>query len=307
MNMRRTIAASAIALMATQTAALADPIKIAINEWTGQHLSAHIAGNLIEKLGHDVEYVTAGAVPQFAAIADGSLHFQPEAWDNNVGDIFPDAVANGDIVIVGDLGLSPLEGWLYPPYMEDACPGLPSFEALYDCAQSFATSETFPNGRLITYPADWGTRSIDVIEKLDLPLKPIAGGSEGAMIAEFNAAVAAEQPIIMMFWQPHWIHAEVDANWVEWNPSDGPCDEANQTRENACGFTLAGVKKIVSRDFGETWPDAMKLIEAMSIDNETQNNLILEVDQNGVSVEEAAAKWVAENEDIWGPWVAAAM
>ena len=48
--------------------------------------------------------------------------------------------------------------------MEEKCPGLPSYKALYDCAQAFVTAESFPNGRLITYPADWGTRSRDIVD-----------------------------------------------------------------------------------------------------------------------------------------------
>jgi len=63
----------------------ADPIKIAINAWTGQHISAHIAGTVLEKTGFKVEYVTVGAVPRFAAISQGNLNLRPEVWDNNVG------------------------------------------------------------------------------------------------------------------------------------------------------------------------------------------------------------------------------
>ena len=94
--------------------------------------------------------------------------------------------------------------------MKEKCPGLPSYEALYDCAQAFAASDTFPNGRLITYPADWGTRSKDVVAQIGIPFQPVAGGSEGAMIAEVKSAYASKQPILMMFWQPHWLFAEYD-------------------------------------------------------------------------------------------------
>ena len=145
-------AAGAAMLLASVTASVpglaqsSDPIKIAINEWTGQHISAHIAGELLKKAGFNVEYVTAGAVPQFAAIAQGNLHLQPEVWDNNVGEIYPKAVESGEIVQVGSLGLSPREGWIYPPYMEDKCPGLPAADALIKCAQAFGTAETFPKG-----------------------------------------------------------------------------------------------------------------------------------------------------------------
>jgi len=298
---------AAVSSFALTTAASAQTIKIAINEWTGQHISANFAGQLLEKIGYDVEYVTAGAVPQFAAIADGSLDFQPETWTNNVGDIFPKAVENGDIVIVGGLGLEPREGWIYPPYMEEQCPGLPAYQALYDCAQAFAAADTFPDGRLITYPADWGTRSSDLVAAIELPFKAIPGGSEGAMLAELKSALAAKQPLLMMMWQPHWVFAETEMNWVEWDKAEGDCDEGNQARGAACGFQQAAVEKIVGKGFAAEFPKAMKMVEMMSLTNDVQNSLILEIDQNGREVGEVVAEWLAANADVWQPWVDASM
>ena len=43
--------------------------------------------------------------------------------------------------------LKPQEGWIFSPCMAGKCPGLPSYEALYDCAQAFAAADTFPKGR----------------------------------------------------------------------------------------------------------------------------------------------------------------
>jgi glycine betaine/proline transport system substrate-binding protein len=284
-----------------------DQIKIPINEWTGQHISAHITGTLLQKAGYTVEYVTAGAVPQFAAIAQGDLHIQPETWTNNVGDIYPKAVEAGDIVVVGGLGLQPQEGWIFPPYMKEKCPGLPDYKALYDCAQAFAAADTFPNGRLITYPADWGTRSKDVVAQIGVPFQPVAGGSEGAMIAELKSAVASEQPIIMMFWQPHWLFAELEFDWVQWDATDGECvEESGQTKGNACGFQQASIDKIAAKDFAEKWPGAAKLYEMIAIDNATQNALMLEIDNKGRKLEEVIAEWVDANEATWSPWVEAA-
>lgn len=306
--MRKTIkggvAGVMLAAMAAGAAQAEGTIKIAINEWTGQNLSAHIAGSVLQEMGHEVEYVTAGAVPQFAAISEGSLHFNPEIWTNNVGDIYPKAVESGDIVVVGELGLTPREGWFYPPYMEEKCPGLPAYEALYDCAQAFASADTFPNGRLITYPADWGTRSKDVVEQIGVPLQPVAGGSEGAMVAEMKAAVATEQPMLMMFWQPHWVHAEIELNLVEWDHSSMTCEsDGPQTRGNACGFAQATVEKIVNGEFAEKWPDAYAAIQKMSLDNDVQNALIKKVDQDGMSLEDAVAEWMGANESVWRAWM----
>ena len=47
---------------------------------------------------------------------------------------------------------------------------------------SIWSAETFPKGRLITYPASWGTRSRDMVASIEMPFEPIRGGSEGAMV-----------------------------------------------------------------------------------------------------------------------------
>jgi glycine betaine/proline transport system substrate-binding protein len=285
-----------------------DPIKIAINEWTGQHISAHVTGELLKKMGYNVEYVTAGAVPQFAAIAQGNLHLQPETWDNNVGDVYPKAVADGDIVQVGELGLNPREGWIYPPYVEEKCPGLPDWKAFVTCAPLFATPETFPKGRLITYPADWGTRSKDLIEASGIPFQPVAGGSEGAMIAELKSAYAAKQPIVMMFWAPQWLHAELKFNWVDLPPTDDNCGTDASLgmypdKVNDCGFAQAHIGKVVWKGFKDKWPAAYKLVEAITIDNETQNLMMLEIDNKSRKIEEVVGEWIGQNEAVWKPWV----
>jgi len=299
-------ATAALLVIGTATAAAAEdgPIKIAINEWTGQHLSAHIAGSVLKEMGHKVEFVTAGAVPQFAAIAEGSLHFNPETWSNNVGEIYPKAVEAGDIVVVGELGLTPSEGWFYPPYMEKICPGLPSYEALYDCAQAFAAAETFPKGRLITYPADWGTRSKDLVDTLKIPFQAVPGGSEGAMVAEMKSAIASEQPMIMMFWEPHWVHAEIDLNLVKWDKATADCESGPaQKRGDACGFAQAKINKIVSSDFEKEFPEAYAFIANYELSNDVQNTLIKKVDNDGMSVEGAVAEWMGANESTWKGWM----
>ena len=298
-------------LVGSVQAESSDPIKIAINEWTGQHVSAHISGSVLKAAGYNVEYVTAGAVPQFAAIAQGNLHLQPETWGNNVGEIYPKSVEAGDIVVLGLTGLEPIESWMYPSYMSEQCPGLPDVTALIECSQLFATAESFPNGHLITYPADWGTRSKDLVAAAGLPFQPVAGGSEGAMIAELQAAYKTKQPILMMFWQPHWVHSEMDFDWVEFPGYTEDCDTNASAgiypdKTNDCGFKQANISKIVSRNFEEDWPGAFKIMQALKIDNATQNELLLEIDQKKRPLEEVIAEWMAGNEATWKPWVDAA-
>ena len=126
----------------------------------------------------------------------------------------------------------------------------------------------------------------------------------GKVSAAAKSAYAAEQPILMMFWQPHWLFADFEFDWVEWDPAEGECvEESGQTRGNACGFQQASIDKIASKDFAANYPGAAKLYEMMSIDNATQNALMLEIDNKGRKLEEVIAEWVDANEATWSPWV----
>ncbi len=303
--------ASGGAAVAADVPESSDPIKVILNDWTGQHVSTKIAGELLKKMGYTIEYVSAGALPQFVGLAQGNLHFQAEVWDNNLGDLYPKVLEAGQIEVIGELGLDAWQDWMYPTYLEEKCPGLPSHTALWECSQLFATAETFPKGRLITYPADWGTRSRDLVAAIDFPYAPIPGGSEGAMMAEIRSAYAAEEPILIMWWAPHSVFAELDFQWIEWHEPWGKCEDLAQaeaqTPDNMCGFEQPSVVKVVWSGFEEKWPAAYKLLSLYEQTNDDQNAAILEVDNKKRDLDEVVAEWLANNEGKWQAWIDEAM
>jgi len=184
---------------AAEMGAKDEPIKLSLFEWTGQHVTAHIAGTILEKMGYKVEYVTAGYLSSATAVVDGDITAALELWDNNLGDFYPKLIAEGKIEDIGDAGLKAREGWLYPKHLEAVCPGLPAWDAFKACSQALATPETFPKGRVLAYPADWGTRSADLIAGEGLDYVAVPAGSEGALVAEMTAAIEAKTPLVMMF------------------------------------------------------------------------------------------------------------
>jgi glycine betaine/proline transport system substrate-binding protein len=311
--LRSAIAAAALLASASMAQAgsvpeSTDPIKLALNEWTGQLVSTYIYGSVLEKMGYTVEYVTAGAVPQYEAMASGNLTANPENWDNNVGDIYPKAMASGDLINVGPLGLKAIESWVYPTYMEEKCPGLPDWKALMKCPEVFGTPETLPNGRVIDYPADWAARAAPLIEALGMPYVAIPGGSEGAMVAEIKSAVAAKEPVLVMFWAPHWLFSEVEMKWVDLPPYEEGCDTDPAKgpvpdKTGDCSRPQANVNKVAWKGMQDKWPAAYKVLEAMSVDNDLQQKLILEVDNKGRDIKEVIAEWMNQNESVWKDWV----
>ena len=192
-----------------------DSIKLAVNEWTGQHITTRVAGEILARMGYKVEYVTAGYYPQMTALQDNTVSATLEIWSSNIGEHYDTALASGKVVELGDLGLSPVETWHFNPAAKEKCPGLPDWNALQDCAEVFANAETFPNGRLVDYPADWGTSNVDRIKGLGLSYVSVPAGSEGALVAEIRAANAKKQPLLVMFWSPHWLFAVEELEIVD--------------------------------------------------------------------------------------------
>ncbi|WP_246687514.1 ABC transporter substrate-binding protein [Mesorhizobium sp. B3-1-7] len=275
-------------------------IKIAINEWTGQNLSAHIAGKLLEKLGYKVEYITAGTLPQFTGIASGSLSVSPEVWPSNLGDVYPKAKAEGKLEEIGELGLETKDGWLFTADTKTVCPKLPDWTALKEpaCVQALATPETFPNGRLLDYPADWGSVSGPELKNAEIPFTPVPAGSEGALVAELQAAVAAHKPLLMRFWAPHWVLAEVPVEWLKMPP----CDPNNLAE---C-IVAPPVIKVAWAGFRGKWPAGYELMKSLQIHADDQQKMIYAVDKQGKNLDQAVDGWIEEHQSDWQSWLKAA-
>lgn len=305
------VTAVAMSAQAAELGAADEPIKLALNEWTGQHVTTHVAGEMLKAAGYEVEYVTAGMMNQFQAIADGDIHATLEIWSSNVSDQYAVLKDDGKLEELSDLGLNAREGIAYPAHVADLCPGLPAWEALKDCAINFATAETLPAGRLVDYPADWGTPGADRMVGLDLPFKAVPAGSEGALIAELRASTEKKSPLLITFWQPHWAMSAYDVKFVELPAGEDACftDPAwgpNPNAINDCDFSASRIFKAAWPGLKDKWPAAHEILVNYQLSVEAQQPMMGAVDVDGDSVEEVVAAWMAANEGAWKPVVDAA-
>ena len=294
------VAAAAIAL-AVGTAPVSageipessDPIVLSIHEWTGQHITAYIAGHILERMGYSVEYVTAAVLPSATAVADGNITGSLELWDNNLGDYYPGLIEQGQIENLGSMGIDAREGWLYPKHVEELCPGIPAWDAFLGCAELFGTAETFPNGRFVEYPADWSDRATQLIKGEGLAFESVPAGSEGALIAELKSSVQRKSPLVMMFWAPHWALQKIDAGWI-----DIPQDLVEKY-----SMQKPLVFKAVWPGMKDKWPAAYRFLQVYKVDNDIQEVLMGLIDNEGQDAIEATRQWVDENEAYWKPFV----
>ena len=298
-------------VQAADLGAVDEPIKLAVNEWTGQHVSTYIAGSMLEAAGYKVEYTTAGYMNMYQAMADGEIHGAMEIWSSNVSEDYAKKVASGGVVELGDLGLDAKEGIAYPAHVAELCPGLPAWEALQDCAQLFASAETIPNGRLVDYPADWGTPGADRMKGFGLPFKAVPAGSEGALITELRASTEKKSPLLITFWQPHWAMSAYDVKFVDLPVGNDECfnDASWGTNPNAthdCDFAPSRIFKAGWSGMADKWPAAFEILSNYQLNVETQQPMMGAIDVDGGSVQEVVAAWMASHESTWKPIVDAA-
>lgn len=273
------------------------PIRIPLHNWTGAQISGALGGQILERMGYNVEYVALAVLAAPAAVADGEVTYTPEIWDNNMGDQWPKLLEAGQAVDMGDVGIDGREGWLYPKHMEEMCPGLPDWDAFLGCAETFSTAETFPNGRFLDYPSEWQSRAGDLIRKEGLPFDVVPAGSEGSLVAELNSAVERQAPLVMMFWAPHWVLFQHEYGWVD-IPDDLVTEYSLQKPR---------IFKIGWPGIDDEWPVAARFLRNFKIDNKTQELLMGQIDNEGRDLLEVTAEWLDDNPDVWQPMVDAAM
>ncbi len=297
------VLACALVLLTLSGGALADvpesedPIIIPMNNWTGQTINAALAGQILERMGYNVEYVAIGAIAMAPAVADGEITYAPELWDNNLGEFWPSLIEKGEIIDLGEVGIDAREGWLYPKHVEELCPGLPDWDAFLGCSEIFATAETIPNGRYLDYPAEWLSRGGDLVREEGLPFDVVPAGSEGALVAELKSSIERKSPLVMMFWAPHWALFDNDHDWVAI-----PDDLVNKYSLQKPRVFKAGWPGMVDK-----WPVASRFIMNFTVDNATQEELMGKVDNDGVDLMEATGAWLDNNPDVWQPMVDQAM
>jgi glycine betaine/proline transport system substrate-binding protein len=304
------ITMAAVDKASAQSAENPEPIKVALFDWTTVNINAKIFGGVLEQLGYNVEYPVADYLSSLTTgLTNGDLTIALEYWDTTASDAMKASEATGLTERLGKLGPKAMEGWWYPMYMKEKCPGLPSWEALKskECAEAFATPETTPNGRYLGPPVSWQGFDDERVSALDLPFEVVHAGIESAMFAELDSAYQRKAPIMLLLYTPHWASAKYQGEWVqfpEYTPEcyNDPKWGVNQDKAYDCGKPHGELWKFAWIEMKQKWPLAYKIARHFEISTDEINRLAAEVDLDGRSVEDVAAEWVEKNEAKWRSW-----
>jgi glycine betaine/proline transport system substrate-binding protein len=312
-KMRKIIAILAAGILALPAAVSAEdsskPIVIPTHNWSSQVVMAYVIGGIFESMGNNVEYVPADTQGVYEAIRNGDVTISHEVWQSTFGKSFYAAMAKGGIIDAGTHAAMTLEEVGVPQWVvdENLCPGLPNWEALLSCPEVFATADSGGKGRILEGPQSWhGVEYVDRVEALlgDAWVVKFAGSAD-AIWAEHASAKKEGRATLTFNWTPNFTDADGFA-FIEWPPYSPGCRKQDGG-DSKCGSPKGWLKKAANYKFPKTHPAAYTAFSQISFNAGQIGSMAKFVDIDGLSHQDAASKWLAENEAVWKPFTQAGM
>lgn len=293
----------------TAQADSADPIVIPIHNWSSQIVMSHVVGQIFERNGNNVEYITTDSQAVYESVRLGDVTLELEVWEGAFGASFRAALEKGGLHDAGDHNAVTREDWWYPMWTKESCPGLPSWKALDDCASIFATAETGSKGRYLDGPVDWLKHGKERVEALGMNFEVINAGSAAALWAEIGSAEKDKRPVVVFNWTPNFAEAVWPGEFVEFPEWVDGCDKDPSVGPNPnalydCGNPAKGyLKKAAWNGMKNKWPDAYKILRNVSFTNAQIAEMAKFVDIDELEAEDAATQWLEQNEAVWKKWM----
>jgi len=252
-------------------------ITLAYAQQDDQVVSTNVISQVLEEQGYDVNMTSLDIPVVWQAVADGQADAMTGAWipitHQAQYEEFKDDLDDLGPSIDNEAKL----GLVVPSYMED----VNSIEDLDDQANQEiigiepgagiveATDET-----LDAYPnlSDWE----QVVS------------STGAMNAQLERAISANEEIVVEGWNPYWIFQRYDLKYLD--DPEGTMGDA----ESIHTMARLGLK--------DDMPEAYQILDNFEWDVDDMEGIMLDI-EDGADPEDAASDWIDENRDKVDSWV----
>jgi len=288
-------------------------IKISKFSGSSQLVGAEIIGQLLEKIGEKVEYISMDSQNVYQLMANGKVDITHEAF----GEFYTKELNNGGIEEIKTYDAAKREDWWYPRYIERVCPGLPDWRALNKCSEKFASEDSGGKGLFFTGPTKWENHDAERIEALGMNFIIKNLDTVDAIWAELDKAAKQKKPIVIFNWSPNSIGAKYTGKFVEFPTYDQNCitDASWGVNPNAfydCGNPTNNYLKLsVNENFKTNHPKAYKVIKNITFSSLDLDRMVYYVEwfkDNYIEDENlkefhAASQWIKDNETKWSKWI----
>lgn len=313
---RSIVLALALAALMTVGVGIAHAEKVVFVDWSWDSAQVHnrVAGLIIQHgYGYDVDYIFADTMPGLQGMRRGDIDVSMEMWTDNFAESWDEALARGEIVDLGPNFPDAPQGWYVPTYMiegdpargiEPIAPDLRSVTDLPKYWELFTDREQPNRGRFYNAPTGWVVHDINNAKLKGYGLLDtfvaFSPGSQSALDASIAGAYRRGLPWVGYYWEPSGIMGMFDMTMLEEPPYTDEC----WVTDYACTHPAASVRVAVHGGFVERAPEVIKFLKKYETTLDQTNVMVmyLETEARG-RLEEAAAWFLKEYEDVWTDWV----
>ncbi|MFH0242720.1 ABC transporter substrate-binding protein [Streptomyces sp. HK10] len=279
-----------------------DTVTIAVPSWVGAEANAAVTKHILEEeLGVKAKLQQMDEPVAWDALDSGKVDAILEDWGGVPKKEKRYIEERKTVVEAGDLGVTGHIGWFVPKYFADENPDVTDWKNLNKYADELKTTESGGKGQLLEGSPSYTTNDDAIIKNLDLDLKTVYAGSEAAQITQIKKYVKEKKPFLTYWWTPQWLNAEIDFVEVELPEYTEGCDA--DPEKVACAYPNTPLQKYLNADFAKDGGDAAQFLKNFNWSTEQQNQVAKWIAGDGMSSEDAAAKWVKENKSTWEKWL----
>lgn len=278
-------------------------LNMAVNPWVGYEASAYVVGELAkEKLSCEVEYKDLKEEVSWAGFGSGEVDVVIEDWGHpDLEEKYFAKSGDGSAMDLGLNGNVGIIGWYVPPWLAEKYPDITDWKNLNKYSEMFETSESGGKGQFLGADPSYVQFDEAIVKNLDLNFEVVFSGGEAASISAFQKAEENKEPLIGYFYEPQVFILEVPLVKVELPPHEPGCQDV--ASEVDCDYPQTDLKKIASTEWAESGGPVVDLVENFEWTNDDQYVVAGYIAVDGMSPEDAAAKWIEENPDKVEAWM----
>jgi glycine betaine/proline transport system substrate-binding protein len=256
-------------------------IEIGWIPWEEDIAATNLWHVILEENGFEVTQTQTDVGPVFDGVATGELDLFLDAWLPSTHEDYWDEYSDQLEDLGAWLDQAPLT-WVVPEYVED----INSIEDLQGNADMF-------DGQIVGIEPGSGLARIS--EEEVMPTYGLEDeythvtSSTAAMLAELEASISAEEPVLVTLWEPHPAYGRFDLKNLE-DP------------ENALGDPDE-IRNIAREGFSDEFPEVAQALENMDIEADVLADLTVTVLDEADTELDGARQWLEENVDVVRPWL----
>ncbi|MBP1948367.1 ABC transporter substrate-binding protein [Virgibacillus litoralis] len=283
-----------------------EKIVFADDGWDSLRFHNQIARTIIEEgYGYETEKLSGSTPAIYTAIEEGQVDVHMEIWTKNDEEVYTKGIEEGYFIKLSTNYDDNHQGFYVPTYViegdpergiEPVAPDLKYITDLPEYWELFKDPADPEKGRIIGAISGWNVDKIlyDAFKHygLDENYNYFRAGSETGINISLSEAYNNGEPWIGYNYEPNWVMGKFDMTPIlEKEP--GPLEKIG----------AQDIDIISNESLPERAPEVVEFLKNYKTSSKIANDALVYMQEEEASHEDAALKFLKENEDLWTKWV----